>query len=259
MTKELYGRVFPNDELAEFEPIPLLFPEKGNPLGVSLFGSGDYKKFLEIMQRDFSCLPYYDKVNFRPSTSCESIFVLSKEAEIISPEEKERIKEQGRKMPLCCLGRILQSPDGVFVNPPLDEKGNIDEEEYAKAIDSLSLVNSVLLGRDGFGFAPYESFKTGMQSIDKFCRGGLARVLEGTSEDYAHRFEQAISGDPLEFGVNVECFFDFQSNTTLGGIYLKEEKTSVGNGLGVYDDVKIHLLEPTVSFGTILEREVVGV
>ena len=42
-------------------------------------------------------------------------------------------------------------------------------------------------------------------------------------------------------------------------IYLKEEKTSVGNGLGVYDDVKIHLLEPTVSFGTILEREVVGV
>jgi len=102
------------------------------------------------------------------------------------------------------VGETLRTEDGVFLNVPYID--NRDRTTWRCKNDLRFLlgdnpleINGVLFqnysgkfGPRDLSFIPHNSFKTGRQSIDDFCRGGLARGLEFSMEDTANQMKSAL-------------------------------------------------------------------
>ena len=92
-----------------------------------------------------------------------------------------------------------------------------------------------------FGFAPYETFKRGVQDCDSFVQGGLARVLEHTQEEQAKNLRTIASPKFYKRGVNVWGFDDVKEPVLRvvgldSGRVLGDGRLGVDGGWGDYDN-----------------------
>jgi hypothetical protein len=106
-------------------------------------------------------------------------------------------------------GRIARTSEGVYVNVQRD----VDEDTLKSYQDKSQKINGIWFlpnekidGIHDFGFAPYESFTTGIQDANTFVTSGLARVLEHTQEKEAKNLRLIASEKNYPNGVNVWDF-----------------------------------------------------
>lgn len=195
----------------------LVVPHKGKSLvvGFPAFGRDNYHSNLREMNERYSHSSEIPEITFRPASTSESISAAA--------YRFEEIAKPGIFDPRASwlhTGLIFATAEGVFVNLPENlprderEREIITTETLKKGLNGASKVNGVYLADNDFGFAPRETFQTGVQDIDTFAEGGLARVLEHT-EGRAENL--GIIGSPgnYEGGVNVTNFYFDKRNPTL--------------------------------------------
>ena len=182
---------------------------KGEVLVVShpAFGPNTYLGNLEEMQKNYSHSKGLSKISFKSPTTAESISAAAYDFEnLAKPEILDSRWLQA--------GRIVRTSEGVYANPPKDEQGNLitDEARLKEFLDKCIEVRRIRLyqGDDpalrDFGYAPYETFKIGVQDCDTFAENGLARLLEHTGEQAAKNLRQIASPKHYKRGINVWGF-----------------------------------------------------
>ncbi len=213
----------------------LIVPYRGGDLTVRYpaFGRDSYLGNIKNMQTDFYHSDKIPRVTFRPATTPESVssaaynFGKLAKPEIFNPSWLQ-------------LGWIIRTSEGVFANPPKDAEGNpiTNETELKTYLNDCRKFNGIYLGDNDFGFAPYETFKRGVQEDGEFAEGGLARVLEHTDEKTAHNLGKISSSKNYAKGVNVWGFESVEEPTlrvsTLGSSWGLGRRLGVGGGRG-YD------------------------
>lgn len=173
----------------------LQVPHKNRNLivGYPAFGRNSYKTNLENMSKKYfnSKSIQFPIVSFRPATTSESISISAYDFEnLAKPQIFDSEWLQG--------GYIVKTPEGIFVNTL-----ETNEIVLKSLLDKCTKVNDIYLGENDFGFAPYNSFKTGSQDCDTFCEGGLARVLESTNGKTAKNLKKIASPKIYPAGVYV--------------------------------------------------------
>ena len=186
----------------------LRVPHQGEALTVShpAFGSNTFRVNVGEMQKPYSHPETGERISFREPTTSESISAAAYEfgamakPEIFDPKWLQ-------------AGYILKTKEGVFVNPPKDVQGDTiaDEEMLKTMLNGAAKVNGIYLVKNDvalrdFGFAPYETFRTGIQDCDTFAESGLARLLEHTEEKIVRNFRKIASPKFYKKGVNVYGF-----------------------------------------------------
>jgi len=180
---------------------------KGNKLiaRYPAFGLGSYLENIDAMkQQHFYHSRECSNLLFTPATTSESISVAShKFAELAKPEILDIDGLQ--------LGLIALASEGIFANP-LDEQGEptTDEEILKTRLNTCKNVHRIYLGANDFGFAPYETFKSGEQDSGDFAEGGLARLLEHTEERTAPKLKEISSKPNYPTGVEVVELNEFE-------------------------------------------------
>ena len=187
----------------------LRVPHKGEVLVVSspAFGPNTYLGNLEEMRKDYSHSKELPKISFKVPTTTESISAVAYDFENLA-------KLQIFDPRWLQAGRIVRTLEGVWANPPTDEQGSLitDERELKTFLDKCTEVKGIRLYQGenhnlrDFGYAPYETFETGVQDCDTFAEGGLARLLEHTEEQAAENLRAIASPKHYKKGVNV-CSF----------------------------------------------------
>lgn len=194
----------------EFTPISLLVvpSEKDSNLvltvGYPAFGPNYFSKNIKEMQKNYSHPQTGEKILFRKPTTRESVVASAyKFEELAKPEIFNPRWLQA--------GHIVRTSEGVYFNPLNDKQGNpIIDEKILRALRDKSIkVNGIYLGENDFSFAPYETFKQGVQEAKEFAESGLARGLEHTENKIAKNLELIANTYPK--GVNV---FGFDSVKT---------------------------------------------
>ena len=213
MTETQYGII--EGKQPEFLVRKLLrVPHKNKDLIVAYpaFGPNYFSKNVEEMQKPYSHPITGERIYFREPTTSESISAASYDFE---NEAKPKIFDQRRHQRWLQAGRIVRTSEGVFVNPPKDKKGNpiTDEKSLKSYLNKAKKVNGIYLHEKDFGFAPYESFKRGVQDCDTFADGGLARILEHTGEKTARNLRAIASPKFYKKGVNIWRFDDVEEPT----------------------------------------------
>jgi len=173
------------------------------------FGPNYFNANIEEMSKQYSHPKTGEIISLREPTTAESILVAAYD---FSNKAKPEIFD----LRWLQAGRIVRTSDGVFANPPKDDKGNtITDEEKLKSF--LNGVKPIQLGKGkiyivsnannlkDFGFAEYNSFIRGFQDAGDFIEGGLSRVLEHT-EKSAENFKEIASKKNYPGGVDVWGF-----------------------------------------------------
>ena len=206
MAKEQYGII--TAKKPEFPQRALLrVPNREDKLFVAYpaFGPDAYEGNLKTMSRNYSYPKTKKIISFREPTTSESISAAAYDFENIAKPQIFDSKELQ-------VWRIVKTSEGVFANPPKDAQGNpiIDEQILKSYLNKSMEVNGIWLynGEDArdFGFAPYETFTEGKQDCDDFCKDGLARVLEHTSEKQAKNLREIVSSKNYPHGVDIWGF-----------------------------------------------------
>lgn len=173
------------------------------------FGPNYFNNNVSEMQKSYSHPQTGEIITFREPATVESILAASYDF-------RNRAKPQIFDPGWLQAGRIARTSEGVFVNPPKDEKGKpIINKKVLK--NYLNMVKPLKVNKGkiyvvsdsenlrDFGFADYDSFVRGVQDCDTFSQGGLARVLEHT-EDEAKNLRIIASPKFYKKGVNVFGF-----------------------------------------------------
>jgi len=89
-------------------------------------------------------------------------------------------------------------------------------------LNGAEKVNGIYLLDNRIGFAPYDSFETGVQDADTFAQGGLARALEYTTEKTAPKLLEIASRNKGSLSYKGVCVdgFDETKEKTLGIVHL---------------------------------------
>jgi hypothetical protein len=182
--------------LPEIDLLPPITHE-GKQLDMALFGPKNYTKNIGSIGEQYFHSRELPNISFRPATTAESISAAV--YEFAKPKIFNSIWLQA--------GWILRTQEGVFVNP-LDAQGKpITDEETLKSLLKVDRkFNGIYLLDNDSGFAPYDSFERGVQDCETFAQGGLARVLEHTSEREAKQLRAIASLRNYSLGVNVSGF-----------------------------------------------------
>ena len=199
----IFEKISQSGETVESDiPTNLFMVKSGSDkLIVKRFGRVSYNKNLSAMGRSYSCLPYYSQITFTPATTGQSVLVAS----VYYRDKDER--ESFNDLNLTQLGLLVRTKNGVFANPPnVDGNYVIDESQLMALLNNAEEIDRVLFGRNGFGYAPYDSFEQGQQDSETFAKGGLARLLEG-SKGNGVGIRRILSNNFYKLGVDV-CDFD---------------------------------------------------
>jgi hypothetical protein len=179
----------------------LLLPirHKGKILDMALFGRDSYIKNVSEMVQEYFHSENLPNITFIPATTAESVSAISLGFERFNNPLILRGGVQA--------GSMVATAEGIFVNP-LNTKGEVitDEETLKSFLKKGSKVGDIYLWEKDGGFAPYESFKCGFQDCDSFAEGGLARVIEHTTEGRAEKLRAIAS--PKYYDKGVEVFGD---------------------------------------------------
>ncbi|MFH1711065.1 MAG: hypothetical protein ABH840_02020 [Nanoarchaeota archaeon] len=137
------------------------------------FGPNYFNSNVAKMQEQYSHPQTGDVITFREPTTAESIIVASYDF-------TNKAKPQILDPRLLQLGRIVRTSEGVFANVPRDAQGNpvTDEKILKSLLKANKKVNGIYLLDKDIGYAPYGTFKQGVQDAGDFAESGLARVLE---------------------------------------------------------------------------------
>lgn len=203
-------------------------PHKDSKLVLSYpaFGPNYFKNNLAKMQESYSD-PEGNEITFREPTTSESISAAAYNFE-------ELAKKQIFNPRWLQAGYIVRTSEGVYANPPNDPKGNIitNESQLRALIEKSEKIKvgkgHIYLGENDFGFAPYETFTRNIQYAETFAQGGLARILEHTSEE-AHNLKAMAS--TYTQGVNVWGFDNIQEPVVRVAC-LNSNRVSGGLGVG---------------------------
>ena len=203
----------------------LVVPHIESDLTVSFpsFGPNNYERNLKEMQKTYSHPLTGKQIRFRPATTSESISAVAYDFKNIA---KPKIFDPRWLQ----AGYIVRTQDGVFTNTQLT-----DESQLKQMLDSFEKVNGIYLGKQGFAFAPYESFERGIQEADTFVQGGLARALEHTPEKIAPKLKEIASPEFYNLGVDVWGFGDVKE-PILRIASLNSYRNLDGGGLNVGGD-----------------------
>jgi len=220
----------------------LLVPHNGHDLVVAhpAFRSGTYNARVKAMNGPYFHSEALPRVTFRPATTSESVGVsyygFNEGGEF---DAKRDIFDHAWLE----AGRIGRSSEGVYANIPVDANGKpiIDEKTLKEYLNNARQVNGIWLvpnreieGLEDFGFAPYESFKTGIIKSGVFARGGLARVLEHTNRKVAKNLAAISSTDNYPNSVNVWGFEPANKGEVLSRVAALSSDRDVGvDGLSV--------------------------
>ena len=178
----------------------LTVPHKDKDLTISQFGPDTYSDNRAEMSREYSHSKELSKISFRPASTSESI---SAAAFVFRNLAKSEIFDSRWLQ----AGYIVETPEGVFVNPPLEEGKIITNEKTLKSLlNGAKKYNGIYLAGNDFGFVPYESFETDFQPSGTFSRGGLARVLEHTESREAENLKNILSPENYKDGAYVVGF-----------------------------------------------------
>jgi hypothetical protein len=191
----------------------LIVPHKGGRLIVArdAFGSNNYLNNIRIMRRPYFHPNSWERISFEPLTTDESLSAAVYE---FSSRAKPHVFD-----PSCLqAGYVLRTGEGVWANP-LDAQGMLVEDENVlkKRLKNCRKIgvrngNHIYIGNGGFGFAEYGTFDLGKQSEEDFANGGLARVLENTSEPVATNLRAIADKSNYENGVRVMSFEPVKSS-----------------------------------------------
>ena len=192
-------------------PRPKVLPETGilhfNHKGKTLmarcpaFGPGSYIDNIGAMQQSFYHSPALPQISFRPATTSESIS--------ITHEHLTYVKKKILDKRWLQLGYHVLTSEGVFVNPPKDAQEDspiVDENILKSHLNACKKSHGIYLGNNDFGFAPYDSFKRGVQESGEFAESGLARLLEYTDRKIALNLKKISSKENYPGGVRVSEF-----------------------------------------------------
>src|SRR3989344_7835919 len=175
MTESQYGIIKPKSTLSHMALLRV--PHRGRLLEVGdpPFGPNKYEDNKKSMKERRLHAEIFQEMTFRPLTTSESISVLA-----------YNFRNEGvpKIIDSCCLqlGRHLRTQEGVYANLPNDAQGNpiTDLEILKKLLDKTTKIRhgkgNIYLGDNDFGYAEYETFKRGIQSICEFTTGGLAII-----------------------------------------------------------------------------------
>ncbi len=185
-----------NKEKTEKELV--VIPHNGKSLEVAVFGPNTYKENLKEIRKTDSHPRTREKITFIPTTTSESV---SAAAYDFGSNGKADAKRDIFDPRWFQAGYIVRTSDGVFTNTTITDKSHLKQ-----LLDNAEKVNGIYLLNNKIGFAHYESFERGVQDCDTFAQGGLARVLEYTSEKYAPKLREIASPKFYEEGVSVWGF-----------------------------------------------------
>jgi len=201
MTKTKYGIEKATSSLPARDLLRVLHRNRDFVVSSPAFGPNTYSNNLEEMSRDYSHSRNLPKISFKEPTTSESISAAAyKFAGMAKPEIFDKSWLQA--------GRIARTSEGVFVNPPKDSEGNsvTDEQTLKSHLEGSRKVNGIYLLDNDFGFAPYDTFETGVQDSGDFAEGGLARALEHSKGKAARNLKEISSEKNYKRGVNVWGF-----------------------------------------------------
>jgi len=200
-----YGEIKETQEQPKF-PVRTLLRVPHQDLAEGLivarnaFGRNTFRGNIAEMNKSYCYPNSREVINFREPTTSESIsaaafdFKNLAKPEIFDPSWLQ-------------TGYIVRTFDGVYTTKITDEAELRKLRDKAKKVDGIWILdNKKIEGVQDFGFAPYESFETGVQDCDSFAEGGLARVLEHTFGKVADNLRTIASPKSYSRGVDVWGF-----------------------------------------------------
>lgn len=151
------------------------------------FGVNTYKNNIESMSKIYSL---NGKIfSFRPATTSESIAIASYGFGEDGEFDVRRDIFDPRWLQ---LNHIVRTSEGVYTNIT-----KTDENALKALLNGIEKINGIYLINDKIAFAPYDSFKRGIQSIEDFAinskTNGLARALEHTPKKVAKNLQKIAS------------------------------------------------------------------
>ena len=174
--------------------------EQDMTMSFPAFGTNTYRGNLEDMEETYSHPITGEQINFRPATTSEAISAVAYDFGTGSEADAKKSIFDPRWLQ---AGYIVRTQDGIFTNTDIT-----DESQLKALLDNAQKVNGIYLLDNGIGFAPYETFERGVQDVDTFTQGGLARVLEHTTEKEAGNLRKIAYPKLYKKGVNVWGFDD---------------------------------------------------
>ena len=169
--------------------------EQDMTIGFPAFGTNTYRGNLEDIQELYSHPVTGEQISFRPATTSEAISAVAYDFGTGSEADAKKSIFDPRWLQ---AGYIVKTQDGIFTNTDIT-----DESQLKSLLDNAQKVNGIYLLNNGIGFAPYETFERGVQDVDTFAQGGLARVLEHTTEKEAGNLRKIASPKLYKKGVHV--------------------------------------------------------
>ena len=169
--------------------------EQEMTIGFPAFGTNTYRGNLEDIQELYSHPVTGEQISFRPATTSEAISAVAYDFGTGSEADAKKSIFDPRWLQ---AGYIVKTQDGIFTNTDIT-----DESQLKSLLDNAQKVNGIYLLNNGIGFAPYETFERGVQDVDTFAQGGLARVLEHTTEKEAGNLRKIASPKLYKKGVHV--------------------------------------------------------
>ncbi len=169
-------------------------------LGFPAFGPNlsytpsSYQANLRDVGKTYSHPQTGEQINFRPATTSESVSA-------VAYDFKSLAKHQIFDPKWLQAGYIVRTQDGVFTNTT-----ELNESNLKQLLNGTKKTRGIYLINDQVYFIPYESFKNGIQDVDTFAEGGLARGLEHISGKIAPKLREIASPKLYKKGVNVRGF-----------------------------------------------------
>jgi len=163
-------------------------------LGFPAFGPNNYQTNLKDIAKTYSHPLTEEQIKFKPATTSKSISAVAYDFENLA-------KPQIFNPRWLQAGYIIKTQDGVFTNT-----NEINESNLKQLLNGAKETNGIYLINNQIAFIPYESFKTGVQDVDTFAEGGLARGLEHVSGKIAPKLREIASSKFYKRGVNVWGF-----------------------------------------------------
>lgn len=205
-----FGLIRASSQIRTLSQLPsidlFVVPHQGGKLVTARFGPGSYETNVAQMGEEYFHSPKVPRISFRQPRTDESISV-------VEYQFKEGREIEIHNYVWVQAGILVQMKDGVIVNPPLDEKGNVvlSPIELRRFIDRAKVVTlsdgkQISFGENGFGYTPFDSFSQGLQNVNTFTEEGLARIIEGAIDGPAIKLREIVSPNNYIRGVDV-CGF----------------------------------------------------
>lgn len=191
-TKYKVRKAEQREQLPEIDLWPVI-EHNGKKIDVAVFGPNHYNGNLNAMKKSYFHSAQLHNITFRPATTSKSISAATYDFENLA-------KPQMFDTSWLQAGCIVKTQDGVFTNT-----NETNESNLKQLLNGAKKTNGIYLINNQIAFIPYESFETGVQDVDTFAEGGLARGLEHVSGKIAPKLRKIASPKFYKKGVNV-CF-----------------------------------------------------